>query len=517
MATSLKTIVRQIRESGVLADERLKEFLPPRCEVPSADELAQRLIETGTLTRYQMRAIAQGRGRALNLGNYLLLERIGVGGMGQVFKARHRRLDRLVAIKLLSPHLLTKPSAISRFEREVRAVARINHPNLVTAFDADTSGGHQYLVMELVEGSNLTSFVKQEGPLSVADAVSCVRQAAEGLAVAHEAGIVHRDVKPGNLLRTPEGVIKLLDLGLARLDDEDDVEQKASLTNTGVIMGTVDYMAPEQALDSKTADARADIYSLGCVLWFLITGQPIYSGDTMMKKLLAHREQPIPNLTAARPDVPPALQSVFERMVAKRADERFTSMPAVIAALQSVEIAGPVKQAPRSVAQSPHRQVPAPASPPPFHVDSFSTLPGLHSGSASSIVRRRPRSQSRVIRWVTPVVVGLALLALVAFAWRPVPRTGTVRVSLEPADASLQVLSLANDRELQAPLAKSGGLQLTLAAGRHRLRVVRDGFEPFETEIQVNPGSRQAVTVSLDLKSTPTVAGKMRRRHASHP
>jgi len=482
MATSLKTIVRQIRESGVLADERLKEFLPPRCEVPSADELAQRLIETGTLTRYQMRAIAQGRGRALNLGNYLLLERIGVGGMGQVFKARHRRLDRLVAIKLLSPHLLTKPSAISRFEREVRAVARINHPNLVTAFDADTSGGHQYLVMELVEGSNLTSFVKQEGPLSVADAVSCVRQAAEGLAVAHEAGIVHRDVKPGNLLRTPEGVIKLLDLGLARLDDEDDVEQKASLTNTGVIMGTVDYMAPEQALDSKTADARADIYSLGCVLWFLITGQPIYSGDTMMKKLLAHREQPIPNLTAARPDVPPALQSVFERMVAKRADERFTSMPAVIAALQSVEIAGPVKQAPRSVAQSPHRQVPAPASPPPFHV-----------------------------------VVGLALLALVAFAWRPVPRTGTVRVSLEPADASLQVLSLANDRELQAPLAKSGGLQLTLAAGRHRLRVVRDGFEPFETEIQVNPGSRQAVTVSLDLKSTPTVAGKMRRRHASHP
>jgi len=517
MATSLNTFVRQIQESGVLAEERLREFLPPGCEVSSADELAHRLIESGTLTRYQVRAISRGRGRALNLGNYLLLERIGIGGMGQVFKARHRRLDRLVAIKLLSPHLLTKPAAISRFEREVQAVSRINHPNLVTAFDADTAEGHQYLVMELVEGQNLNAFVKQSGPLTVAEAMACVRQAAEGLAVAHEAGIVHRDVKPGNLLRTPAGVIKLLDLGLARLDNEESAD-RASLTNTGVIMGTVDYMAPEQALDSKSADARSDIYSLGCVLYYLLTGQTVYAGGTMMKKLLAHRDQPIPNLTAVRSDIPPALQSIFERMVAKRADDRFASMTEVITALHGIELPGPEQSVTHPAPPPPRREQSIDTSVTPFVFDSFSSLSDPQSGSASSIVRRRTRSKPGKIRWVTPVVVGLALLTLLAFALRPASRNGTIRVSLEPADASLQVLTSANDVALQPPPAKSGELQLTLAAGRHRLRAVRDGYEPFETEIQVSPGSRKALALSLDPQLPRSVAaGKSRRRHTPHP
>ena len=172
--------------------------------------------------------------------------------------------------------------------------------------------------MEYVAGQDLSALVKKGGPLSVARAVSYVLQAARGLEYAHKRGVIHRDIKPANLLLDDEGTVKILDMGLARLSGEGDTAGQAELTGTGAVMGTVDYMAPEQALSTKHADARADVYSLGCTLYWLITGRPVYDGETLMAKLIAHREEPIPRLG----DVPEAVQAVFEKMVAKKSAER---------------------------------------------------------------------------------------------------------------------------------------------------------------------------------------------------
>ncbi|MES1261792.1 MAG: serine/threonine-protein kinase, partial [Acidobacteriota bacterium] len=254
--------------------------------------------------------------------------------MGQVFKARHRRLERIVAVKILPPNMVKNAATVARFEREVRAAARISHPNIVTAFDAGRAEGVHFLVMEYVEGSDLARTVKKNGPLPVERAVDYALQAARGLEAAHADGIVHRDIKPANLLVDANGTVKVLDLGLARFQSERDVAAEAALTSTGTVMGTVDYMAPELAVDTKSASAPADVYSLGCSLFYLLNGRAVYSGNTLMAKLLAHRDQPIPSLRALRPDVPESVEIVFRKMVAKRIEDRYQSMAEVIGALE---------------------------------------------------------------------------------------------------------------------------------------------------------------------------------------
>ncbi len=247
-------------------------------------------------------------------------------------------MHRIVAVKMLPTGMMKNPAVVARFEREVTAAAKLNHPNIVTAFDADNANGVHLLIMEYVEGSDLSALVKKSGPLSVDEAVNCILQTARGLEAAHAAGIVHRDIKPANLLLDKKGVVKILDMGLARLTADVDSERQAELTNTGAVMGTVDYMAPEQALDTKTADARADIYALGCSLFYLLIGQAVYQGDTVMKKLLAHREQPIPSIRALRPEVSEPVEAVFWKMVAKRVEDRYQTMTEVLADLESCGI-----------------------------------------------------------------------------------------------------------------------------------------------------------------------------------
>ncbi len=281
--------------------------------------LAQALVAQGKLTDFQAKRLLAGNGESLVLGEYVLLDEIGAGGMGCVYKAEHRRMKRIVALKMIAPAALRDVQAIRRFQREVQAAARLEHPNIVTAHDAGQAGETHFLVMQFVEGSDLSSLVKKQGPLQIEKAVDYVRQAATGLAFAHAEGVVHRDIKPANLLLDKKGVVKILDLGLARLDSSID-----ALTSTEQMMGTVDFMSPEQASNSKTADARSDVYSLGCTLWYLLTGRRIYDGDTALERVLAHREQPVPSLTKARADVPPTLDAVYARLVAKRPEARPT-------------------------------------------------------------------------------------------------------------------------------------------------------------------------------------------------
>ena len=319
-------------------------------------------VADGKLTLYQAEALLDPQSPPLALGNYVILDRIGSGGMGQVFKAKHRRMKRLAAIKILADDLTNSPEAIDRFHQEVEAAARLSHPNIVITHDADECDGLHYLVMEYVAGHDLASVVEAEGSLEVPLAVECILQAARGLEYAHGKGIVHRDIKPGNLLLTgmagsqtavhDKPIVKILDMGLARLSKHrpsfgDSLDDVPALTATGQIMGTIDYMSPEQAEDAHAVDHRADIYSLGCTLYRLLAGRPLFGGTTAMKKLLAHREADIPSLCAVRSDVPAELEAAYRKMVAKTPDDRFQTMTELIGALLTCQqkLEDPVAQA----------------------------------------------------------------------------------------------------------------------------------------------------------------------------
>jgi hypothetical protein len=260
---------------------------------------------------------------------YEILGKLGGGGMGVVYRARHRLLGRLAALKVLSPRLTDDARAPARFLREVEALGRLglDHPNLVRATDAGaTDDGRAFLVMELLEGQDLAALVRSAGALSVASACDCVRQAALGLQHAHEQGLVHRDVKPANLFLTAGGQVKVLDLGLARL--QGGAPEGPGLTRPGELFGTCDYMAPEQWDDAAGVDGRADLYSLGCTLYFLLAGEPPFAGpayDSLSRKWKAHAQQPPPPLASCRPDAPPGLAAILDRLLAKRPQDRFAS------------------------------------------------------------------------------------------------------------------------------------------------------------------------------------------------
>jgi serine/threonine protein kinase len=352
MATSHSQFVRYLADSGLISAE---DITTVRSRQPDdAQECARELVRQKKLTRFQAEQIYLGKGKSLVLGNYVILDRLGEGGMGMVFKAEHTRMKRLVALKVVTTSKLDSPDAVKRFRREVEAAAKLSHPNIVAAHDADEAKGAHFLVMEFVDGENLSNLVKTQGPLPVEWAVDCIVQAARGLAHAHSQGVIHRDIKPSNLMLDKQGTVKILDMGLARLNESNSGGHADALTDSDSIFGTVDYMSPEQALNTKRADRPADIYSLGVTLFFLVTGKAPFAGGTAMEKLVAHREQPIPSLADALgpalmsasntslsdKTVPTSsvvlaeLNSVFQKMVAKNPNERQASMTDVIADLQ---------------------------------------------------------------------------------------------------------------------------------------------------------------------------------------
>lgn len=267
---------------------------------------------------------------------YEILSKIGQGGMGTVYRARHEAMNRLVALKIMTPTWGGTAEAVERFNREMRVVAQLVHPNIVMAFDGGRCAAGHFLAMELVEGVDLARHFTQCGPLPVPEALGYIVQAARGLQFAHFRGVVHRDVKPSNLLLDASGSIKVSDFGLARWNfPVDSASDGGSLTVSGRIQGTLDYMAPEQARSLRSADHRADIYSLGATLHFLLTGRAMFAGDTIVERLVAPCEQPAPVLGDSRNDVPPRLEAAFQKMVAKRPEDRFQSMHELIAALEA--------------------------------------------------------------------------------------------------------------------------------------------------------------------------------------
>lgn len=324
-------------------------------DIPDAPQLAQRLVERGWLTRWQADALLSGQ-KTFFFGHYRLLERIGTGGMGSVFKARHDRLGRIVALKIMSRAFIRDAHAVARFHNEIRAVAALNHPQIVAAFDAGNVGSVHYLVMEYVPGRDLGWYVQRYGKLPIGWACECIRQAALGLQHAHEQGMVHRDVKPTNLLVTkhPETgdlLVKLLDLGLARFSDQSELPAivaqpsrpaPAGLTQAGQVLGTPDYMSPEQARDTRAADLRSDIFSLGCTLFRLLTAEMPYPGESITDKIKARQHGTPSSLKTLRNDAHVELIAVVSRMMAHDPAARYQSAAEVAAELAPFASAAPL-------------------------------------------------------------------------------------------------------------------------------------------------------------------------------
>jgi hypothetical protein len=366
----------------------------------TATDLLAFAVGQAWLTRFQAEQLLAGRGEQLVQGPYVLLDEIGEGGMSKVFLARHRLLHRHVAYKVIRRAFIAEAGdvAVQRFYQEMQAVGRLSHPNLIHAYDAGPVGGTHFLAMEYVDGIDLGRLLRERGPLPVAEVCNYIYQVALGLQHVFECGLVHRDLKPSNLLLSRDtrggsaGTVKILDLGLASLSWSEGARSRTALTGAHTFLGTPDYIAPEQALEPKTADIRADLYSLGCTFYQLLTGSPPFPGGAIAQKLQRHFDETPPSLTAARPDVPANVAAIVHRLLAKRAEDRF---------------------------QTPHELA---------HALASSSLP-------------RPAGRRKLRIWIAAavflmVITGVASLA--AYAWRP--RARPVAAPVDPLDAALNAL-----------------------------------------------------------------------------
>jgi serine/threonine protein kinase len=325
-------LLELVRKSGVAPAPKVNALAASGALPPDTRQAAAVLVQQGLITQFQAQQLLQGRYRGFRIGSYLIRDQLGRGGMGAVYLAEHEALRRQVALKILvAGKDADQKLALERFLREARAAAALDHPNIVRIHDVSRHGDVPYLVMEYVDGETLQERVDRDGPLHYAQAADYIAQAAAGLQHAHEKGFVHRDVKPSNLMVDRAGVVKILDMGLARsaVDERDRLTEKL---DQGAVVGTADFIAPEQALSSPSVDGRADIYSLGATFYALVTGKPPFDGNTT-QKLLQHQLKAPPPLSAVDPDLPEELSAVVARMMAKKPEARYQTPAEVIAAL----------------------------------------------------------------------------------------------------------------------------------------------------------------------------------------
>jgi serine/threonine-protein kinase len=321
-----------VRNSGLVDPESLeavtREMRAAGSDHQDSRAIAAELVKRELITSWQADKLLQGRHKGFFLGRYRLMRLLGTGQMSAVYLGRHIYMDHLVAIKVLPADKVGDTSYLGRFYREAKAVAALSHPNIIRAFDVDkqveAGTDIHFLVMEYVEGTSLTQLMAQSPnqKLDLVFVADVIRQAAEGLAHAHQKNLVHRDIKPDNLLITPQGEVKILDLGLARFFKTTD-EESLTLKHDERVIGTADYLAPEQAIDSHSVDSRADIYGLGCTFYYALTGHPPFTEGTLVQRLMAHQSQPVPPVTNERPEVPTSLLRILEKMLAKKREDRY--------------------------------------------------------------------------------------------------------------------------------------------------------------------------------------------------
>lgn len=341
-AATMDSFIEILRKSGLITESRLQARLKELGITPQSpadhQTLAKAFIQSGDVTTWQAEKLLSGKHKGFFLGKYKLLRLLGRGGMSAVYLAEHILMKRRCAIKVLPANRVNDSSYLGRFHLEAQAAAALDDPNIVRAYDVDhfIDGKTEvhFLVMEYVEGKNLHDLVAKGGPLQPLDAAEYVRQAAMGLAHAHQAGLVHRDIKPGNLLLDLKGTIKILDMGLARFFDESD-ENSLTIQHDERVLGTADFLSPEQAINSHNVDARADIYSLGCTLYFLLTKHAPFEQGSLAQRLLAHQTQEPMAVTHYRADVPDSLLSILGKMMAKKPDDRYASAQDVASALKT--------------------------------------------------------------------------------------------------------------------------------------------------------------------------------------
>ena len=536
MPVTVDQVIQRLASSGLMSEEEVRAFLDSLPEGPRPREgmaLARALADAGKLTLFQAGMVYHGKTRTLVMGEYVLLDRLGQGGMGMVFKARHRRMKREVALKILPPSATKTPEMVKRFHREVEVAAQLEHPNIVMAHDAGEAHGVHYLVMQLVEGGDLAGMVKQNGPLPISTAVDCIIQAAQGLEYAHGKGVIHRDIKPNNMLMDEMGTVKLLDMGLARINAaaEGTEETQDELTVTGRVMGTADFMAPEQAQNTRHADERSDIYSLGCTLCYLLTGRSPFRGDGAISKIVAHLNEPIPSLRKRRPEIPKRLDAVFAKMVAKSPGDRQQTMLEVVQDLQrcarkdeaTVPIARPAavgsEQPQDWLAESPSSAMDDPLAwlepasaespadgPPPETADLAET-------AAYRPVKKKPKPKSRHTKRPVPptdppkpvflkpklivgggaaAAVALLLLGIVVLKFKT--SVGTLVIEVDQPGAEVSV----DDERISITAAEAGKpVEIKVDEGERTLRVSKDGFEVATREFVMKAGGKEAIKVKL--------------------
>ena len=424
---SAESLIEMLRSSGLYEAE---PFAKLEAELRAAgsdpQELIRHLIDRGRITAYQLRRVVNGRASELFIGPYVVLDKLGEGGMGRVYRARHVRQDRQIALKVVREQILSKPTARGRYEREVQAALALKHPNIVAVSSAGSTDGQYYLEMEFVDGLDLTRIVQKFGPLQIAESCEYARQAALGLHHAHEQGFVHRDIKPSNILvsgerhrpgATEPAFVKILDMGLVRSILDDDLE--VGLTRDGTVVGTPDYMAPEQAKNSRIVDRRADLYSLGATIYFMLTAKPPFPDGTALDKIIRHVDQAPPLLSSLRDDVPEELVRIVDRLMAKSPAQRFATAADLAEALEPLAKLGR-KLAPKPV-------VPASdATPETLIAEATIDVPVKASTSSAFhfVERERPIPAPPVSRawlvigltFVSAIGIGLLILVLlVAF------------------------------------------------------------------------------------------------------
>ena len=402
---TVDSLVDALRTKPILRPDQLQELLKTYAPAHSdTQELARTLIRLRWITIYQAKKLVSGKANELVVGQYVILDKLGGGGMGRVFKAVQLSLNRPVALKVVRNSLLKNETALKRFRREVRSAAQLSHPNIVRVFDADQVNGRHFLAMEYIHGVDLGKLVKDRGALPIAMACSYARQAALGLQHAHDRSMIHRDVKPANLLvgANEQGqygvrsVVKILDMGLARLQHAEGESTSTDLTRANTVVGTPDYMSPEQAKDSRSVDHRSDLYSLGCTLYYLLTGEVPFPKGNPLEKLMQHQMDTPRPIQFLRPDIPNELGNIVHCLLAKRPDDRFQSGAALAHALE------PWCAFEQTAATAPNVALPAEAVDPDSLVletdanDPFDF--GEEEPAAGSRMARRPPPLPRVTR-----------------------------------------------------------------------------------------------------------------------